>query len=620
MGREFERQRVNGSITLEGSRRSSKRQAVDEAQEVMNRIAETGTLTGVPHNLSRKARRELGRNLQYVAGELRPQNGLNGKNGIHPSPDLGEVNGHQSVEKATNYATSKDVSESESDAQRSNPEDATSTKPKERLSIGPKITVDMFNPNPTRVDAGDLLQTFFGQETRMYAALKFPSPERKKKLRARKQKYLKSHPDVSAREYDERQQHLHEALLARLEQKVDHGRLHQAVAEQYDPSFDPKTFDLAQARNANSVINYALGHAAPRLRGVLGLKTEQGQVITKPERAFRFRFGDVHPRSQWEQRRQDLLKVLTGEFDTYIRISGIERHLENASEIIDTNLFSGLEGESTRRDFSIIYDKTTNEVRRIYDLAHYEKYRIPYDPETERVDDLPLEMRQFKESGLYALFDPRIKDIPAAVVKSLKKALGRKYETDPTKDHDPTIYPLEDAKDVLGMKFVVDTGANGVVDETEADQIAMRALFQVFDVLVDGGLSATIVDVEEDHDTNGTADQSKKVKYKRIQVKAMGDNNLPITFEIMVQTLKDYLNGERMIGNINPDTGRRDGPWHDGYNTERLLLRNDEVQTSQSVLNLLWPSSIYDTGKIPVDINEEAGRTKNRKAEVVIME
>lgn len=455
------------------------------------------------------------------------------------------------------------------------------------LSSLPKAHIDMLDPDPSKVNFAELIKGVLGREAYLYAIHKFMTPEQRKVV---KMKYLQRHPKVKTKEYHKMQQR----YILDLREAIDSSRIPQGIARvfQLDEREDPPMrFYERQMRHSHAVLRFIQTNTAPRHLGVIGLKTEPGLIVTDPDDIVTYTFdSDVDPRVQFEQRRDDTIALPCAEVDIYMRESGVEDRLREVTKILNKDLFVGKWGASTRKNFAVVHDRKTNRALRYDELNENQTIDdMPHKPATEIVRPLPLEMRQFQGTGIMALYDPRAKDIPAAIAKAFQEALDRKE-----KGEDGTVYPLKDVRDLVGMKFVVDDrGDPSVVD---------RALIQVFDTLVDNGIG---LEVEEDHKTNGTEDQSPGFRFKRIKLWGTGNNGLPIGFEIVFQSVLEHANNEKEVGEFNAEKGRYMGQWHRGYDTERLIKGK-----SGGVAKLFFPPEIYN-----IDIVEEAIKTKNRKAQ-----
>lgn len=461
-----------------------------------------------------------------------------------------------------------------------------------KFSFGPKIHVDMLKPDTSEIKMPRLLATFLGRNALEYAKYRFASSEQR---RAMKDEYLEHHPDAKPKSYDAwKQRHL---LLLR--KNIDVQRIRSAITEEYTPEEDPMKFYERQIDNANAVIRYIQKNSAPRLLSAIGLKTEIGMGSNDPQEIVTFLLDtDIDPKTQYEARRTNVLAIPCAEIDVYLERSGAREKLREVGRIFNIDLFKGKIGESRRRDFAVVHDSKTNRALRYEDLKKGQRIEeIKHDPTIEVVKPYPMEMREFKDSGIMAQYDPR-PDKASAVAKALQEALDRQDA-----GGDGTVYPLRDVRDLLGMKFIVDDRGN--------PKVVDRAILQVFNTLVDKGIG---LEVKEDHKTNGTSDQSSRFKFRRISLRGMGKNDLPIDLEIVFQGVLDAINGESEIGELSEATGTYDGQFHDGYQSQRLIKHG--ANGSRGVASLVFSSEIYDTGEIPIDIIDETLRTKNRKAEM----
>ena len=463
-----------------------------------------------------------------------------------------------------------------------------------KFSFGPKVHVDMFKPDASEIKMPGLLATFLGRNALEYAKYRFASPEQRRVL---KDEYLEHHPDIKPKSYDTwKQRH-----LLQLRKNIDAQRIRSAITEEYEleEHEDPMKFYERQLDDANAVVRYIQEHSAPRLSSAIGLRTEIGLGFDDPQEIVTFLFDtDIDPKAQYEARRANLLAIPCAEINVYLDRSGAREKLREVGRIFNRDLFKGKTGESRGRDFVVVHDSKTNRALRYEELRKGQKIEeIKHDPAVEVVKPYPMQMREFNDSGIMAQYDPRTKK-ESALAKALQEALDREDA-----GGDGTVYPLRDVRDLLGIKFIVDDRGN--------PKVVDRALLQVFDILVDNGIG---LEVKEDHKTNGTSDQSSRFKFRRISLRGMGENGLPIDLEIVFQGVLDAINGESEIGEFSEANGTYDGQFHDGYESKRLI--KDGKNGSKGVAGLIYPSEIYDTGEIPIDITSETRRTRNRKAEM----
>lgn len=473
-------------------------------------------------------------------------------------------------------------------------EEATPDPFEIKFSFGPKVHVDMLKPDASEIKMPSLIADFLGRNALEYAKYRFANAEQR---RAMKDEYLEHHPDMKPRSYDTwKQRH-----LLHLRKNIDAQRIRSAITEEYrlGEHQDPMKFYERQIENANAVVRYIQEHSAPRLLSAIGLRTEIGVGFDDPQEIVTFLLDtDIDPKAQYEARRTNVLAIPCAEVDVYLERSGAIEKLREVGRIFNRDLLKGKIGESRRRDFAVVYDSNTNRALRYEDLKKGQKIEdIKHDPTIEVVKPYPMEMREFIDSGIMAQYDPRTKKT-SALAKALQEALDRKDA-----GGDGTIYPLRDVRDLLGIKFVVDDRGN--------PKVVDRAILQVFETLVDNGIG---LEVKEDNNTNGTSDQSSRFKFKRISLRGMGKNDLPIDLEIVFQGVLEAINDESEIGELSEATGTYDGQFHDGYESKRLIKHGKHG--SKGVAALVYPSEIYDTGVIPIDIINETRRTRNRKAEM----
>lgn len=474
------------------------------------------------------------------------------------------------------------------------------------VSFGPKVTIDMFDPDSSKVKMPLLLRRFLGREALEYASFRFATPEQR---RIKKLKDLQRNPQVTAKHYNVWNQR----RMNTLQRQIDFEGMSNAISESYGlRSYeDPMSFYERQMRHAHAVRKFVLSNTAPRFRAAIGQKTEPELILTGRQDFIDFTFDPgTDDRAQMETRFDLLLGIPCAEVDIYVRRSGLDERLREVSRLFNEKLFVGKRGTTRRRDFAVVHDRITNRALRYEELVENVPLdNVPHNPATERVRPFPIDMRTFKDSGIMALYDTRPKEIPATIVKAIQEALDRKRE-----GGDGTVYPLQDVEDLMGIKFIV--------DDKEDPKAVENAMLQVFGVLVDNGIG---LDVIPDDKTNGTSDQSKDFRWKRIKLMGMGDNNLPVIFEIVFQGVLVHINNEREVGVFDHSKGRFMGQFHAGYNSERLIKGEGEQEeetddaTVKSVAKFIYPPGMYDTGNIPIDIVEQTKDTKNRKAHAELL-
>ncbi len=283
------------------------------------------------------------------------------------------------------------------------------------------------------------------------------------------------------------------------------------------------------------------------------------RILTTPTRL-------IGEQCKYEQGRQLGLALLCAEVMSRDENGTARAILSSINQFLESKSFIGREGDP---DDYHTFSYHTPDTNRLQGLS--QEYPDSVYPEGLWVKSLDFPVRKLgiRDSSrevvgsVPVLYDPREKEIEAAVIKAKERSLratkmgsnGGAIETSPY------------ATDQLGFRLVVMEGGRTLRDRVTSQ---LEDLFQSFEGFK--GMRTL--------DRDSGSSKTDRVTFRRTYIYIEGLRN-PI--EMMVFSLDDWLAQEYEVGKFDPNIGMHNGPAHDLYKLEMV----------GSVAQYLWPSGVY---------------------------
>ncbi len=459
---------------------------------------------------------------------------------------------------------------------RSAPDTSDNSAP---ISYLPSIvTLDMFNTKEPATMA-PLVRHYVGRDIDVIAALSNNKTKRHYEEK-RKKRYLKYHPDVTSSEYAAIRA---DEIKAAEEKRRE--RINKRVYTKFQEEHGLQTLESAalvfenQRQEANKAVE---AHA--KIIYPDDVRTEQRNEVDleqKPSDLIKLYFGrDSDPLLRSEIQRQALLTTISSQIEQSKK-GGADAKLAQIQSLLNEHLYDGPVGSTTHKDIYGKFKDSTNELVTILEKQptepaqegnHYKRFDIP--------------MRKLKGTGKFVLTKIGAKERPSALSKVLDKAKKRSEEGE-GKD-----IRHEDIEDTHRIMLVV----------SGTEQDAQDVIEDVFSILIDNRTSLANQDVLGNpiRDANGrltglpedflpkNATQNGKVDQYRIN---MIFSDLAAPIEIIVRTMKSYLNADHEVGTFNARTGNYTGIAHPFYKFKRETGITDYYFSEESYPQLIRPNS-----------------------------
>lgn len=274
----------------------------------------------------------------------------------------------------------------------------------------------------------------------------------------------------------------------------------------------------------------------------------------------------VDDRLRFQVKRQLLLAHTFAQIDARKLRQTFNRSHTMLIGALDRGLFVPMNGKQTINiDLQTKHDNKTNTF--ISEDAVAERPVGSYHTKIHYVES------RFIPNMGYVIFDSREKDDESAVLKALSKA----------EKNGGGLNPCEDVQDQHGVKIVLLEFGSNIQKE-----VATTLSGRVYDSITK---QISVDRIEQDDDTNGDRNQSKRVKFTRLQVYSPWSET---PNEVLLQGGEDYFNSDLEVGEFNPETHMYTGGAHELYEINRLL----DVSGEPGLLGRLYHPDIYDHGKL----------------------
>lgn len=306
-------------------------------------------------------------------------------------------------------------------------------------------------------------------------------------------------------------------------------------------SVDPQEFYLQQQRHAIGVIEY-YGEILPELP--LELKDEISLLSERPSDLVKLLFrspASIDSVLAYQAHRHVLLSHLSGLIHARAKNGRLRTVLSDVHDLLNNQLFEGVEGTGTRMVVESIHDDETGEVIGLSSSLR----RAPLTAHQKR---LSFNVRRVREVGpVYT--STRKKDDRIAIIKALAKAQSNGGVVDINND----------IQDSIGMRFVPMDGA--VMPEQLADLV----------VLVIQSGAGKLPTVERIEDKQVGADHGQSPEYRHTGRRVWFDG-VPVPVDFIFQSYKDYLNSILDVGARDPQTGLYMGRAHELFVLRRARM------------------------------------------------
>lgn len=353
----------------------------------------------------------------------------------------------------------------------------------------------------------------------------------------------------------------------------------QAVRATYplEGNEDPLNFFEDHLTHANETVNYVIGKVFPAEAAHIGLRDPVSFFSSDPVPYLNSLSDGRDPIKQFEYIRLLNVAHVNALIHPRSRARIVREKLGQISQLQEEHFFDP-QYPGTETIYALgTHDIDTNALTS--ELLFTKQPIAPLGHEDDNLKIHKFAARWEPTVGCMAAQTARIKGHAEAAVKALAEAMSEGGRVDSDKA----------IRDFYGQLFVI-MGSGATRDlfmERYADFIEQ---------------SYPGASLDEDHSIGNGRGQSKKMKFKRLQIGLPG---MPVKMETMFQTAEEYITGKQELGTPDPATGFLNGPCHDVYELRRL-----ETVVKQCI----FPQSIYPQ-LTDEYVHEQILKQMNNKAE-----
>lgn len=336
-------------------------------------------------------------------------------------------------------------------------------------------------------------------------------------------------------------------------------------------------FYVNNLRRANKAVRYVIDKAFPRNKNTLDLCSTISEPSMFPSENLSLLAAggkDTDGKSFYklvsETSRMHLLADIAGRIVRRRELEGHQDLLGHVQRTLERELFE--EKVFGKNEDLIVYACHDEQNA----VEWYESGDYPVNRSVSsghHIKHHSYKVRQLEGIGSVSLFNQRVKETPASIIKSLRVAVDKLAHPEAYKDKGTEIEyidPLADVYDSMGFQLVT------FGSQKQSDLVIERV-----EEILKRNYGDNIKDIYLKNKTKGRKGQSKDFEFKRLMVQF--NHGVTVPMEIFFYTGEQYINSYYQIGEFDEQKQEYTGQAHQVYSLARIA----------DVLDIILPQKIY---------------------------